>query len=751
VVNTRSVLKKQQLMSRSIALQAAFLAVDARDSVGMAHTLTAARSEYAKMERPLAPRGGDRMGMSGALMVARVPAAHAPARRAPGVVQHGVAPLSGPAPGPRWSFGNVSVYPKLPIGAVDDPQEYEADRIAGQVMRMPGPGIDLSAPPALPAVRRMCAGCEEEEKKLQRKCSACEAEDAKVNRAPSGAAAATGSFAPASVHGVLSSPGNPMDADTRAFFEPRFGRDLGHVRLHTDLAAAESAQDVGARAYTVGSNIVLGLGQFDSHSTGGRWLLAHELAHVVQSESAIARPMLRRTTHGPGTPTNCHNWKIPLPPWIAGTIAHGQISTTLKIPPHSIPRASKVAKGIPAPPPITPLGFADLWTHGAGALDIAEIKSTATGGIIAADEAKHYIMRHDEWLARETSGTADARDAVYLADVGAPIPGAPLDLGAITGSDLNLGPFWGDPAKQLHMEGDPAGAVVYWCTGGGTTVSPLWLIALKKALDALAKKLKAAKDKLQEAAAKVGEALGRIAKAIRSALLPLLVVLLVLAIVALLVIAIICVFGAPETLGLSLVCTALGLAGAVTAAVALLLLIGVPVGSGLADATASVFRASNPDIAAAEPEGGPDYERNDEAAAAAPITSATSASAAITAFNPGDDFLAALNPIADQLSDPVGFIATLTGKLANLDSTALTRLNDAVAALENTGDTATAGFIRSAIKNSGLDQPGALAAKEIGPAGEANAVTTAAAAAASGGSPASLAAPEAAPQEQAAA
>ncbi len=40
---------------RSIALNAAFLAADAGESVGMAHVLAATRSEYAKLERPLTP------------------------------------------------------------------------------------------------------------------------------------------------------------------------------------------------------------------------------------------------------------------------------------------------------------------------------------------------------------------------------------------------------------------------------------------------------------------------------------------------------------------------------------------------------------------------------------------------------------------------------------------------------------------------------------------------------------------------
>jgi hypothetical protein len=64
--------------------------------------------------------------------------------------------------------------------------------------------------------------------------------------------------------------------------EPRFGRDFGGVRVHTDPAAAESARAVDAHAYTVGQHIVFDSGKYDPHSGPGRNLLAHELAHTVQ-------------------------------------------------------------------------------------------------------------------------------------------------------------------------------------------------------------------------------------------------------------------------------------------------------------------------------------------------------------------------------------------------------------------------------------------------------------------------------------
>ena len=87
---------------------------------------------------------------------------------------------------------------------------------------------------------------------------------------------------PSIVHEVLRSPGQPLDSATRAFFEPRFGHDFSSVRLHTDAKAAESARSVNALAYSVGSDVVFGAGQYRPTAANGQRLLAHELSHVLQ-------------------------------------------------------------------------------------------------------------------------------------------------------------------------------------------------------------------------------------------------------------------------------------------------------------------------------------------------------------------------------------------------------------------------------------------------------------------------------------
>jgi uncharacterized protein DUF4157/L,D-transpeptidase-like protein len=88
--------------------------------------------------------------------------------------------------------------------------------------------------------------------------------------------------APPIVPEVLRSPGQPLEREARAFMEPRFGHDFSKIRVHNDARAAESARSVGALAYTVGKDIVFGAGRYSPGETGGRRLLAHELAHTIQ-------------------------------------------------------------------------------------------------------------------------------------------------------------------------------------------------------------------------------------------------------------------------------------------------------------------------------------------------------------------------------------------------------------------------------------------------------------------------------------
>lgn len=94
-----------------------------------------------------------------------------------------------------------------------------------------------------------------------------------------------------SVERTIRSGGQPLDRQTAAFYTSRLGFDFTQVRIHTDHAAAESAGQLGALAYSAGNDLVFGAGRFRPTAPEGRRLLSHELAHVVQrfpsSEAAL--------------------------------------------------------------------------------------------------------------------------------------------------------------------------------------------------------------------------------------------------------------------------------------------------------------------------------------------------------------------------------------------------------------------------------------------------------------------------------
>lgn len=93
---------------------------------------------------------------------------------------------------------------------------------------------------------------------------------------------------------VLREAGEPLAPSARACLEPRFGCDFSQVRVHRDMAAAQSAQALSAQAYTVGTHLVFDTGRYAPDSPSGRAVLAHELSHVMQQTEGGLGPVLQR-------------------------------------------------------------------------------------------------------------------------------------------------------------------------------------------------------------------------------------------------------------------------------------------------------------------------------------------------------------------------------------------------------------------------------------------------------------------------
>jgi hypothetical protein len=70
--------------------------------------------------------------------------------------------------------------------------------------------------------------------------------------------------------------------------ESRFGVNFSQVRVHTNPSANNSAQNLGAKAYTVGQDIVFGKNNYAPGTQSGHKLLTHELTHVVQQMFSLS-------------------------------------------------------------------------------------------------------------------------------------------------------------------------------------------------------------------------------------------------------------------------------------------------------------------------------------------------------------------------------------------------------------------------------------------------------------------------------
>ena len=173
------------------------------------------------------------------------------------------------------------VQTKMTVTSPTDDHEKEADHTADKVMRhTEGVVSPVSALPITP---------------VQRKCDHCEEDDKKAHRKETSATTAGGFVAPPSVSRVVGrGGGQALDGSARTFMESRFGRRFDNVQIHTDSEAARSAQDIQAKAYTSGQNIVFADGQYQPNTEGGRHLLAHELTHVLQQNNGSPTSIQRK-------------------------------------------------------------------------------------------------------------------------------------------------------------------------------------------------------------------------------------------------------------------------------------------------------------------------------------------------------------------------------------------------------------------------------------------------------------------------
>ena len=163
--------------------------------------------------------------------------------------------------------GNAQFFPpgakpqtKLKVSTPGDPQEQEADKMADKV------------------VQRASIDSHDLDQRDDRVGIATKKEG--------GAPAAQGNSgaAPTNKSSLPKSGGNTLPPGTAAEMSGSFGYDFGKVRIHTGPEAQAAANQLRAQAFTYGGEIYFNRDKYNPGTPEGKWLLAHELTHVVQQQ-----------------------------------------------------------------------------------------------------------------------------------------------------------------------------------------------------------------------------------------------------------------------------------------------------------------------------------------------------------------------------------------------------------------------------------------------------------------------------------
>lgn len=261
--------------------------------------------------------------------------------------QADLAPRGHAADATNWLefLGSNGVHPKLTVSNPGDREEREADAIADRVMRMTTPAggplpmrsVSGSSAGLSRACCASCADCEKEQE-----------DDRPVSRKARGPGVAEGAAQAAAE--AVSHDGEPLGGPERSFFEPRFGRDLSGVRIHTNSGAALAASGIDAYAYASGRHIAFAAGQYRPRTNDGLRLLAHELAHVVQQQG-LEQPRLSRQVIGGGLDLEFDPC-ITLPDPVGEICGQSAAEACKKMP--SIPGCSVVCKAFDCSKPAAP-------------------------------------------------------------------------------------------------------------------------------------------------------------------------------------------------------------------------------------------------------------------------------------------------------------------------------------------------------------------------------------------------------------
>jgi len=194
----------------------------------------------------------------------------------------------------RKDVEEIGIQTKLTVGAPGDSYEQEADRMASQVMSMSAPSdssesvqrqLDTNHPHHPHQIWKRAQSIKPV---MQRQIDPRVQMREMIQRAHQ----IDGNQASGDLESRLNASkggGSPLSENVIRFMEPRFGADFSGVRVHTGGEAVQMNQELGAQAFTHGSDVYFGAGK----EPGNNELTAHELTHVVQQSETTTRSVQR--------------------------------------------------------------------------------------------------------------------------------------------------------------------------------------------------------------------------------------------------------------------------------------------------------------------------------------------------------------------------------------------------------------------------------------------------------------------------
>ena len=148
---------------------------------------------------------------------------------------------------------------------------------------------------------------EEKEEKVQAKCDTC-GEEEKVQKKSNDSSQTE--IEDNGIETKLNNSkggGNKMDKNTQQEMESGFGTNFSNVKIHTDSNAVQMNQEIGAQAFTNGSDVYFNKGKYNPDSKEGKHLLAHELTHTVQQTGKTQNTIQKQKAKKKPVEVDCCN------------------------------------------------------------------------------------------------------------------------------------------------------------------------------------------------------------------------------------------------------------------------------------------------------------------------------------------------------------------------------------------------------------------------------------------------------------